>query len=382
MYVLIQQVMVYRSADASDDKKIIVFKSSTGTSYRFGEVSPELAADHAGWLSHKLQTQIYDSWQTKVGAAPSAIAVQFATNQQVAKQVELLSALHSMVETSKAKAVNSLQQASRKSLDRASRWELTKMIVTDVFAQSSWGTLNTSTTMVTGLGDAGTMASLAAMWHKKQTGNALKTYIFGGGGVQCTLRNGATFLSDVDLTDTHANIVTYLHTLDVIGNIDFPVGKTCVYGTTDAATVTSGARVFCERLVGFSGADMLLPTGQAHAGFKQCVYFTRMAQAQKKLLSSNTVLVAADGVTDGGCTAATTQKTLVTDANKADMCAPCYGDECATAGVKLPKLPLLWDHVKELSSGATRHPCLLNEFEQVQLQSVFFCHASFHAIKT
>ena len=99
-----------------------------------------------------------------------------------------------------------------------------------------------------------------------------------GGGIFCLSRQNKKKIQ----------IVHYSHTLDSMSAFDFGYGSVCKYGThaySDDRTQSEEfitdyhLKNFCGRVVGFSGASLLLPFTNQYKEFKLCNYYIRNTHA-------------------------------------------------------------------------------------------------------
>ena len=145
---------------------------------------------------------------------------------------------------------------------------------------------------LTGHSQGGARAALVSMWREKKFGEILPTYTFAGTGLQCAVRYSlpSAYADDVDIARAHPQITQYVHALDPYGWIDHQAGRVCVYGVDDlrgtrgaGGTLRGGGfsptRAFCERIIGYSGPQLLLPGSALASDFAACRYFTHWSSS-------------------------------------------------------------------------------------------------------
>lgn len=133
------------------------------------------------------------------------------------------------------------------------------------------------------------------------------------------------------------------------------MGKTCLFGITDLRDPQrySATKYFCERVVGHSGARLLLPIFSEEKDFAACRYFTHWASTMSEHWLADDSVLNEDGTTDGGCSMAT----IIPPNDPDDLCPPCRTSRCA---LQLPNLALNWENtaVNPITNAVTTHPCL------------------------
>lgn len=318
-----------------------------------------------GWFLTKLKQQIQNSWQFATGSTTLSEEMQRRAAQSDmldrAGFLGVTNALHlkqdvDWLKSGVADALNVIQHGY---------WPLTKQLVTDILATHSGKTI-----YITGHSQGGGRAVLASMWLKKSQALTIPTYTFAGVGVQCAVRYALPdmYASDVDVTIRHENVVQYVHALDPYGQLDYQVGKVYKFGTADLRDekIFSPTKSLCERVVGYSGATLLLPKGQPNRDFGMCRYFTHWSHAIVYHLSDDAILNP-DGTTDGG----RQDDPLIADGDPDGKCPPCRNPRCL---LKIPKIVLGWrNEVKfdPIARTVQAHPCVDNRgFSSFKFQTV------------